>query len=48
MTPEEAVELVSSARPAVSIPVHYTSLRDHYRFRDMSQPYTQIVLLRRN
>ncbi|MEM1879665.1 MAG: MBL fold metallo-hydrolase [Desulfurococcaceae archaeon] len=48
MTPEEAVELVSSARPAVTIPVHYASLRDYYRFRDMSQPYTQIVLLRRS
>jgi len=48
MTPEEASEAVKSLRPTITIPVHFTDLESFYRFRDISQPYTQIVLLRRS
>ena len=45
MTPEEAVEAVKSLKPPLTIPVHYENLHLYYRFRDMAQPYTQVVRL---
>jgi len=44
-TPEEAAEAVKSIKPSITIPVHYEDLLDYYKFRDISQPYTQIVRL---
>lgn len=43
MTPEEALEAVKTLRPAVTIPVHWDRLELFYKFRDISQPYTQVV-----
>lgn len=43
MTPEEALEAVKTIRPAVTIPVHWDRLELFYKFRDISQPYTQVV-----
>lgn len=47
MTPEEAAELVKSARPSITIPMHFEDPEDYYKFRDISQPYTQIIFLGR-
>lgn len=46
-TPEEAVEVVRSLRPPISIPIHFQDIDSFYIFRDMAQPYTQVVLLGR-
>jgi len=46
MTPEEALEAVMSLRPQITIPVHFDGIEQYYKFRDMAQPYTQVVLLR--
>ena len=45
MTPDEAREAVRSLRPTLTIPVHYESERELFTFRDMVQPYTQVVIL---
>jgi len=45
MTPEEALEVVKSLRPAITIPVHYDKVEQYYRFRDIAQPYTQVIKL---
>jgi len=45
MNPEDAFELVKSIKPVVTIPVHTEDPRLLYKFRDMVQPYTQVVLL---
>lgn len=45
MNPEEAVEVVKSIKPAITIPVHYVDIRDYYKFRDMAQMYTQVIRL---
>ena len=47
MNVEEAVETVKSLRPTITIPMHYTDRRLFFKFRDMIQPYTQIIDLRR-
>lgn len=47
MSVEEAVEAVKSLRPVITIPMHYTDRRSFFKFRDMVQPYTQIIDLRR-
>jgi len=44
-TPEEAVEAVKSIKPSLVIPVHYEDLSAYYKFRDITQPYTQVVRL---
>jgi L-ascorbate metabolism protein UlaG (beta-lactamase superfamily) len=44
-TPEEAVEAVKSIKPSITIPVHYEDLSAYYKFRDIAQPYTQVVKL---
>jgi len=44
-TPEEAVEAVKSIKPSLVIPVHYEDFSVYYRFRDIAQPYTQVVRL---
>uniref|UniRef100_A0A7C5XHE4 MBL fold metallo-hydrolase n=1 Tax=Ignisphaera aggregans TaxID=334771 RepID=A0A7C5XHE4_9CREN len=46
MNCEEASEAVKSLRPAITIPIHFTDINSFYRFRDLSQPYTQIVMLK--
>jgi L-ascorbate metabolism protein UlaG (beta-lactamase superfamily) len=45
MTPEDAVELVKSIKPSITIPIHAEDIDLYYRFRDMAQPYTQVILL---
>lgn len=45
MTPEEALEAVKSLRPSITIPVHYDDFRYFHKFRDMAQPYTQVIRL---
>lgn len=42
-TPEEAVELVRSLRPAVTVPIHYREKKSFYVFRDIAYIYTQVV-----
>lgn len=46
MTPEEASELVKHSRPLVAIPVHYDAPVFFARFKDIAQPYTQVIQLR--
>jgi hypothetical protein len=46
MTPEEAAEAVKLLRPKIAIPVHFSSARHYVKFRDMAQPYAQIVNLK--
>lgn len=46
MTPEEALEAVRSLKPSLTIPIHYDNIQQYYKFRDIAQPYTQVVLLR--
>ncbi len=46
MNCEEASEAVKSLRPTITIPIHFTDIDSFYRFRDLSQPYTQIVMLK--
>ncbi|MEM0099874.1 MAG: MBL fold metallo-hydrolase [Desulfurococcaceae archaeon] len=43
MTPEEALEVVRSFKPAITIPVHYDKMEYYYKFRDIAQPYTQVI-----
>ncbi|WP_052883139.1 MBL fold metallo-hydrolase [Thermoproteus tenax] len=45
MTPEEAVEAVKLLRPKIAVPLHFPNAALFYKFRDMAQPYTQVVLL---
>lgn len=45
MTPEEAREAVRTLRPTLTVPIHYESSRELFAFRDMAQPYTQVVIL---
>ncbi len=45
MTPEEAREAVRSLRPALTVPIHCEDPRRLFSFRDMVQPYTQVVIL---
>lgn len=45
MTPDEAREAVKSLRPTLTIPIHYESEKDLFTFRDMVQPYTQVIIL---
>lgn len=45
LSPEEALELVKTVKPAISIPIHYDRVEQAYKFRDLAQPYTQVVLL---
>jgi L-ascorbate metabolism protein UlaG (beta-lactamase superfamily) len=46
MEAEEAAEVVKTLRPAVVVPVHYDSRKSYWVFRDIAQPYTQVVDLR--
>lgn len=46
MTPEEACEAVKSLKPVLTIPTHFEKNVFYYKFRDICQHYTQIVLLR--
>ncbi|MCY0868482.1 MAG: MBL fold metallo-hydrolase [Desulfurococcus sp.] len=46
MTPEEAFEAVKTIRPVIAIPTHFDSASYYYKFRDLVQPYTQVVFLR--
>jgi glyoxylase-like metal-dependent hydrolase (beta-lactamase superfamily II) len=46
MTPEEAAEAVKLLRPKIAIPVHFTEARHYVKFRDMAQPYAQIMNLK--
>lgn len=43
MTPEEALEVVRSLKPVITIPVHYDNIEHYYNFRDIAQPYTQVI-----
>jgi len=43
MTPEEAFEAVKTLRPVVTIPVHWDNVKLFHKFRDLSQPYTQVI-----
>jgi L-ascorbate metabolism protein UlaG (beta-lactamase superfamily) len=45
MTPEEAADAVMSVKPAIAVPYHFSDRRQYARFRDIAQPYAQIVLL---
>lgn len=45
MTPEEALEVVKSLRPVITIPVHWEKPELFYKFRDIAQPYTQNIRL---
>lgn len=47
MTPEEAAELTKYSRPFVVIPIHYDNTSHFARFRDIVQPYAQVVQLKR-
>jgi len=44
-SPEEACEVVKSLKPVLTIPIGFKDKRFFYKFRDICQPYTQIVLL---
>ena len=46
MTPDEAREAVKSLRPTITVPIHFEDIRYFHIFRDMVQPYTQVLLLR--
>lgn len=46
MNAEEASEAIKSLRPTIAIPIHFDNLKVFYKFRDISQPYTQVILLR--
>jgi len=48
MNVEEAVEAVKSLKPIITIPIHYTDRRFFFKFRDMVQPYTQVIDLKRS
>ncbi|MEM4717929.1 MAG: MBL fold metallo-hydrolase [Desulfurococcaceae archaeon] len=43
MNPEEAFELVKSIRPAITIPVHFDTIKLYYKFRNMAYLYTNII-----
>lgn len=45
MTPEEAADAVMSVRPVIAVPYHFSGRGQYARFRDIAQPYAQIVLL---
>ncbi|ABL87386.1 beta-lactamase fold-like Zn-dependent hydrolase [Pyrobaculum islandicum DSM 4184] len=45
MTAEEAAEAVKLIRPKIAIPIHFGEMRPYVKFRDISQPYTQVVYL---
>lgn len=46
MFPEEALELTKSIRPSIAIPLH-SEFREHYvKYKNLAQPYTQVVLLK--
>lgn len=45
MTPEEAADAVMSIRPRIAVPYHYADRRQFSLFRDIAQPYTQVVRL---
>jgi L-ascorbate metabolism protein UlaG (beta-lactamase superfamily) len=45
MTPEEAADAVMLLRPTTSIPIHFTDRGFFVKFRDIVQPYTQVILL---
>ncbi|KUO81485.1 MAG: MBL fold metallo-hydrolase [Vulcanisaeta sp. JCHS_4] len=45
MTPEEAADAVMLLRPTISIPMHFTDRGFFVKFRDIVQPYTQVILL---
>lgn len=45
MTPEEAADAVMSVKPTIAIPYHFTERRQYVKFRDIAQPYTQIVII---
>ena len=46
MTPEEAADAVMLLRPKIAIPIHFSDRRQFVKFRDIAQPYTQIILMR--
>ncbi|MGC8983246.1 MAG: MBL fold metallo-hydrolase [Desulfurococcaceae archaeon] len=46
MAPEEALELIRSVRPAITLPLHAEKPEQYFKLRDMAQPYTQVVILR--
>ncbi len=46
MEPEEAAEAVKTLRPSVAVPLHYDDRRSYWVFRDIAQPYTQVVDLK--
>lgn len=45
MAPEEAADAVMSIRPKIAVPYHYSDRKHYVLFRDIAQPYTQIVEL---
>ncbi|MEM0027543.1 MAG: MBL fold metallo-hydrolase [Ignisphaera sp.] len=45
LCPEEALEVVKSLRPFIAIPIHYEDKSLLYTFRDIVQPYTQVVIM---
>ncbi|ACB39348.1 MBL fold metallo-hydrolase [Pyrobaculum neutrophilum] len=45
MTAEEAAEAVKLIRPKIAVPIHFEGARPYIKFRDISQPYTQVVHL---
>jgi len=45
MTPEEAADAVMLLRSTISIPIHFTDRGFFVKFRDIVQPYTQVILL---
>ena len=45
LCPEEALEIVKSLRPSITIPIHYVDKGFLHTFRYIAQPYTQVVVL---
>ncbi len=46
MTPEEAADVVMLLRPKIAVPIHFNERRQFVKFRDIAQPYTQVILLK--
>lgn len=46
MTPEEAAEAVKLLRPKIALPVHFVEGKLYVKFRDIAQPYTQVINLK--
>ena len=46
MTPEEAADAVKLLRPKIAVPIHFNEVKLYVKFRDIAQPYTQVVNLK--